>query len=264
MNLHDWSTVGDGAFRHFQMAWIAGLCRALNRGGLPAGYGAHAERTAGSIDAVAAAKPPPDRPTRVRVRTMTGADDARTVTRPAAAARCTVMTEAPDASLARGEDWLVVRDSDRTPVAVVDIVSPARRRARGLFEQTLRRSAEMLQRSAGVTLVDVHRPNAHAPRGTADAVWKSVTGSATQLAGRSAATIYEGYSLKLFAEPLAIGGPLPSVPLFLGRDGFVSLPLAAGYALAWLSMPADEQEEIEVATAATARGADSKQGASAP
>ena len=258
MNLHDWSTVGDGAFHQFHNAWITMLCVRLNRGGLPPGYGAYAERSMSVEDDVPGSGPTSVGLSDVNVDRRTGRPGGGTATLEAEPAVTSVIEEAVEDEVAelyvRRQDRLAVRDRERRVVAVVEIVSVGNKDSRDRFEAFLAKSAEVIDGGAHLTVVDVHRPLGRDPRGTVDAVWERVGGRTTRLEGRSVGTIRFGRPLRLYAESLTIGEAVPSVPLFLGANGHVPLPLAEGYADAWSSMAVDEQDEIEAATAAAVGG----------
>ena len=240
MTLHDWSVIDDGAFHHFHQAWITSLCRLLNRGGLPPGYGAHAERAidVGEPDVLtseAADLPADDR----------GGVDTMTID----AVTTAVVAEAKTDRYVRKQDRLVVRGRDRRVVAVVELVSRGNKDSRYRFERFIEKSVEYIEQGAHLCVVDVHAPHAFDPRGMLDAVWDRVAGEASSLLGRSAGTICVGSTLRLFAEPLTVGDSIPDIPLFLTADRFVPLPLGEGYADAWETMPPDEQTELDATLA---------------
>ena len=44
--------------------------------------------------------------------------------------------------------------------------------------------------------------------------------------------------IEVYLEHLAVGAPLPEMPLFLRSDRYVNVPLEATYTAAWRGMPA--------------------------
>ena len=236
VRLHDWSRTDDGAFHQFHSAWIIGLCRQLNNGGLPSGYGAHAERVTGAGEPdvlVASAESPPS--------PVPGAGVALLE---ASAVTATVRAEDETDAYLRRMRRLVIRRRDRRVVSVTEFVSKANKGSRSRFDAFLRKSAEVIDGGSHLSIVDVHRARSLDPRGMVDAVWKELSGQTTELDGRSCGAVRVGTGLSLHAEPMAVGRPVPDLPLFLNGDSAVTLPLAAAYAEAWTSMPPDERAGV--------------------
>jgi hypothetical protein len=48
-----------------------------------------------------------------------------------------------------------------------------------------------------------------------------------------------------FLEPVAVGHPLPDMPLFLGRERYVNVPLEPTYMAAYHAMPAYWRQVLE-------------------
>lgn len=119
-------------------------------------------------------------------------------------------------------------------VAAVELVSPANKDRPGHRHAFAVKCASYLQEQVGVVVVDVvtlRGGNLHAAMlsllqvsdqsGTADAPLFSA--SYRTVAGKDAT------GLEYWVEPLALGGDLPTVPLWLGRDLCVPLDLDQAY-----------------------------------
>ena len=236
--LHDWTAVEPGAFAQFHNAWITGLCRRLNNGGLPGGYGAHSERIVrpGGPDVLVAetADGPP--------RRSEGGGVAV-----AAAATATAPVIAYDESDYRTsrQNRLVIRGHDRGVVAITEIVSAGNKDSRRRFDRFIEKALHTIDSGTHLSVVDVHPPGRLDPRGMVDAVWEAASGQDTELPGRAAATIRVDEGNTLYAEPWAIGRPVTDVPLFLDGDQLVRLPLEEAYGFAMESMPPDERRDLE-------------------
>ena len=233
--LHDWSGCDPGSFHQFHNAWIAGICRVLNNGGLPDGFDAYGERVVGpgGPDVLITEPPTPAQPQAGGVGLLE------------ATATHTAVDEAEQ--YVRRQDRLVIRGGDREVIAVTEIVSRGNKDSHARFGRLLEKAVAVIDAGAHLSIVDVHRPRSYDPRGMVDAVWEELTGQTTGLAGRSAGTVRNDGTLSLFAEEMAVGSAIPSVPLFLTPGLHVPLPLAEGYADAWQTMPKSERAEIEAA-----------------
>ena len=219
--LGDWSRADEGMFHSFSAASVVELCRRLNNGGLPDGYGAHNERIV-SPDVFTAG-------TRIL---------------PADAVTATVRDEDETVAYVRRSRRLVVRRLDRSAVSVIEFASHAHKRSRSRIRAILRRSAEAVDEGLHVSVVDVHAPQSFDPKGMVDATWEELTGRTTELNGRSCGVVRSWGGLSLYAEPMAVGRPVPDLPLFLDGDAIVTLPLANAYAAALEVLPADERAVV--------------------
>ena len=67
-----------------------------------------------------------------------------------------------------------------------------------------------------------------------------VANSARALAAYAAGTVTRAY-----VQPVAIGDPLPDMPLFLDPEYYVKTPLEATYQAAYLSLPRHDRRALE-------------------
>lgn len=54
-----------------------------------------------------------------------------------------------------------------------------------------------------------------------------------------------GFAQEAFVEPIAVGSPLPEMPLFLTTGRYVLAPLEKTYQSAWAAVPARCKRELE-------------------
>ena len=59
--------------------------------------------------------------------------------------------------------------------------------------------------------------------------------------------------IEVFLEPVAVGDPLPEMPLFLTADMYVPVPLDATYRSAWEAFPTVWQEVLAASPTAGRR-----------
>jgi hypothetical protein len=247
MPVHDWTQVEAGIFHAFHVAWIGEIQKRLNAGMLPKGYYALAEQHAGqSIADVLTlhAGPPPFDPWSPPPDTGGG----------------TAVADAPpkvrhhqtiELSLLSRQRTVAVRHvSGHRLVALVEIVSPANKDRPESVETFVRKAVSALHAGVHLLLVDLFPAGPHDPRGLHGAILDYIGQSDESyelppdepitLAAYAAGPQFEAY-----LEHLAVGGPLPDMPLFLRRDRYINAPLESTYQAAYDGMPGFWREVLE-------------------
>jgi len=236
MPVHDWSRVGVGIFHDFHCAWIVEIRNTLNEGLLPPNYYAMAEQIVGDLS--------PD------VLTLQAVGPAGDV---AVGDAQPLMTAAPAPPKVRStatttidvyaqkQRTLVIRHSseDRI-VALIEILSPGNKSSRHALRAFVDKAAAALVRGYHLLLVDLQPPGPRDPQGIHGALWEEIGDDSYEappdkpltLAAYSAGPVKTAY-----VEPIAVGDVLPDMPLFLGPETYVSLPLEATYQAAWRGVP---------------------------
>ena len=243
MGVHDWTRVEAGIFHAFHLGWLGHLQAAMNEGLLPPDYYALAEQHA-TPAAKQAARVVAD------LLTLHGpADDNPPPLPPAAGGLA--LAEAPP----KVKHHSIATPSPRTTrrtlalrhvsghrlVAVVEIVSPSNKDRPENVEELASKIAALLEAGIHVLLVDLFPPGPHDPRRihgaigtwTADGVREELPSDAPlTLASYRANGFIDAY-----VETLAVGQPLPDMPLFFHAERYINVPLAATYAAAFRGMP---------------------------
>jgi hypothetical protein len=214
-------------WRSFHGAWAAAMARLLNQGVLPAGYYAVplADRT-GPIEIDVAALREQGAP-----ETGDGAALPQTWTPPAPS--LAIAVELPPAD--EVEVQIFADDGDPRLAAAVELVSPRnkdRPRARQAFAV---KCVGYLQQGSSVAVVDTVTTR----RADLNAAILSLLGVEVSAAepppGLSAVSYRaigheeETQQLQLWPAPLALGQPLPTLPLWIASDFSVPLDLEASY-----------------------------------
>ena len=246
MGIHDWRRVDAGTYHGFHIEWVVEMKRALNKGLLPPDYYADAERRASLYEA--------DVLTLERESTGDG-DDAPPLhfggngqatalaAAPVVAPRLSGVYEADEnAVYALKRRTIVVRHSsgDRI-VALIELASPGNKDRRTSVDDFVTKACDALRAGVHVAVVDPFPPRR--PDGPGGLI-----GAVADAAGFTFPPLPEDKPLaigsfeadrppRLYAEPLAVGQPLPDLPLFYAVDRFVEVPLAATYAAAWEATP---------------------------
>ena len=211
-------------WRSFHNAWAAAMARLLNAGVLPAGYYAlpSADRDGPFEIDVAALREP-------------GATDTARVTQPWVSPEpvLAVAVEWPDESDVRVE--ILSEEGDPPLAAAIELVSPRNKDRAKAREAFSAKCAEHLRHGRGLVVVDVvttRHANLHADLFAAVGA-EDVAGlpdGISAVSYRSLGREADG-QLQVWPFALAVGGALPTLPLWLGEFS-VPLDLEASHAAA--------------------------------
>jgi hypothetical protein len=233
MPIHDWTRVAAGTWHNFHQGWAIALRDALNAGVLPEGYFAMAEqRIGGPIPDVLTLQlsPPPGPPAEPSGGLGVATAPPKT--------RIVVRSEA--AAYARRANRITVRDDLGAVVAIIELVSPGNKESRNAVQSFCRKLGELLWRGVHLVVVDLFPPTPRDPQGIHKEIWDEVAESPFELPADKPLTVAAYCAtpdLTGYVEPVAVGDPLPDVPLFLAADLYVPCPLERSYQAAWAMMP---------------------------
>jgi hypothetical protein len=245
MPIHDWTRVNAGIFHHFHQSWIGEIARALNTGLLPPDFYALAEQITGdfgpdvlTLRVPRIASPEPHEPS----GGVALAEDPPRV-------RFHVKREIE--LYAEKANAVVVRHrSNHDVIAMIEIVSPGNKNNRREFDAFVKKADEILKAGIHLLIVDLFPPGPRDPQGIHRAIWgddpedDAVTPPPDKLL--TCAAYIGGRPREGFVEPLAIGDPLPEMPLFLTPDVYVRVPLETTYRSAWDAVPAVWRDVLAV------------------
>lgn len=245
MPVHDWTRVEAGIFHAFHTAWISHIQEALNGQLLPAGFYALAEQHTGyaiadvlTLHASPASEPLPPLPVSGGV--------AVAESPPKVARRRSI--EPQTQALRR---TLAIRHiSGHRLVAMLEIVSPANKDRARSVEEFVTKAAEALDAGVHLLLVDLLPPGPHDPKGLHAAIQQRLepAGEPYDLPANASLTLASyaaGPGVEMYIEHLAIGAPLPDMPLFLSPDRYVNVPLEGTSAAAYAGMPRFWRDVLE-------------------
>jgi len=244
MAMHDWNRVEAGIFHAFHLGWLGRLQAALNEGLLPSDYYALAEQHA-TPAAKQAARVVAD------LLTLHGPADDNSPPLPAASGGLAVAEAPPKVqhhSIATPSPRTMRRTlalrhvSGHRLVAVIEIVSPANKDRPDNVEDLASKVAALLEAGIHVLLVDLFPPGLHDPQRmhgaigswTADGVREELPSDAPL----TLASYRAGGLIDAYIETLAVGQPLPDMPLFFHSERYINVPLASTYDSAFRGMPA--------------------------
>lgn len=241
MPIHDWSKVDAGIFHDFHQAWTVEIRNALNGGGLPEGFFAMAEQVVSG--------PIPD------VVTLQRSKSSPSITRDGAGG--IAVAEAPPTArfilsteqhiYAAKANRLLIRHRLGKVVAVIEIVSPGNKSSQHALRSFTDKAAELLGEGINLLVVDLFPPSRRDPRGIHGAIWEQF-GDEPQLPPDKPLTVAAyaaGEQITAYVEPVAVGDPLPDLPIFLDRATYVPAPLEATYQATWATCPEPVREMVE-------------------
>lgn len=238
MPMHDWTRVEAGIYHDFHHEWISEISRAFNRGLLPVDYYALATKAVSGFGPDVLALQ--DRNT---ADTSNGGGIA-TQTRP----KTTYYTELPGEFKQRRKSLVAVRHvSDDSVVAMIEIVSPGNKNSANAFQAFVRKACELLGQGIHLLLLDPFPPGRRDPNGIHSAIWEQFTDDPFDLPAEKPMTMvaYEAaFTTRAYIETVAVGDPLPDMPLFLAPGLHILVPLEATYQAAWDSVPVRWQRVI--------------------
>jgi len=236
MPVHDWTRVSAGIFHHFHFEWIGDLSRVLNRGLLPPNYYALAEQIAGELgpDVLTLQGPPGD--------ALLTEDPPGGVALSIAPPRVRFRARAePDAYAAKARTVVIRHTSDHRIIAMVEIVSPGNKSARHALRRFTNKAMQILRSGIHLVIVDLFPPSVRDPEGIHKAIWDELIDNDFTLPPDRTLTLASyigGVVPECFVEPVAVGGSLPDMPLFLSPEVYIPLPLERTYESAWEAVPA--------------------------
>ncbi len=244
MPVHDWSRVDANLFHHFHQQWTIAICNSLNAGLLPPGYSALVEQHAGGLvpDVLALqrrARPkPPDQPT----------GGVLTATPPK-----TRLVRQAKTVLAARANRIVIRHRLGEVVCVLEIVSPGTKSGRAALRAFVEEPLEFIRQGIHLLVIDLLPPTPRDPQGMHKVIWDEIEEEPFELppdkpltlAAYVAGDLLTGIETTAYVELVGVGDPLPDMPAYLDRSGYVPVPLEATYQAAWATCPADLRELVE-------------------
>lgn len=239
MPIHDWTRVNAGLFHEFHQSWTVRIKDALNVGGLPKGFYALVEqRVDGPEPDVIAVET--NKLGRVMSEGATALLDPPPTT--------LVKTLPSDAvRYARRANRISVRHPLGEVVAIIEIVSPGNKDSRHSLRSFVEKAVSFLRNGIHLLIVDLFPPSDRDPQGIHQAIWDELTDDPFELPpGKSMTCVaYQaGNDLTAYIEPLAVGDPLPEMPLFLAPGEHVRLPLETTYGATWSVCPEPIRELV--------------------
>jgi hypothetical protein len=227
MPIHDWTRVRSNRFHEFHQLWSIAIHNALNAGRLPPGYFAMIEQKTGG--------PEPDVIT-LELNPSADASLAGGVALAEAPPKVRFVTRSEAACYARKANRITVRHPDGNVVAVIEIISPGNKDSRHAIDAFAEKAAAFLQAGIHLLIVDLLPPGPRDPQGVHKVIWDYIHEEPFPLPPDKPLTLAAyaaGTEIVAYVESLAVGDPLPDMPIFLTDDHYVPCPLESTYQTAW-------------------------------
>jgi hypothetical protein len=148
-------------------------------------------------------------------------------------------------------DRVVIRHGRGRVVAILEIVSPGNKDSRHAIRSFVEKAADILNQGVNLLVVDLFPPTPRDPHGIHKAIWDEFVDEPFEAPPGKILTVasYIGGDLPTaYVEPVGVGDPLPSLPIFLSETRYIPAPLEAPYMQAWAVFPALLKELIKPAT----------------
>jgi len=241
MPIHDWARVPAGLFHHFHQRWAVAICDTLNAGRLPDGFYALLEQHSGALipDVITLERPLPitdrlfpsgglavaERPPNTRFVSQSAEEDL----------------------YAAKADRIAVRHPLGDIVAIIEIVSPGNKNSRHAIRSFTEKALDLLSNGIHLLIIDLLPPSKRDPQGIHKVIWDEILEEPFELPADKRLTLAAyaaGERKKAYVEPVAVGDPLPDMPLFLDPSIYVPAPLEATYLSTWESCPQPFRELV--------------------
>src|SRR5262249_18421565 len=111
------------------------------------------------------------------------------------------------------------------------------------------KAVDFIRNGIHFLMIDLFPPTPRDPHGLHHLIWDELTSEPFELPPEdkplAAASYDAAEELTAYVEPLAVGDPLPDMPLFLEPGIYVPAPLEATYMTSWSVLPAVIRELVE-------------------
>lgn len=237
MPIHDWTKVPAGLFHDFHQSWSIRIKDALNAGLLPKGVSALVEQRTGPKEADVLSV---ERRPRVLPETNGGVATLRSP-------QAHIVRRTSNEIYASRANRVVLTHHLGRTLAVIEIISPGNKSGNAVFREFVEKTIDYLRLGIHVLIIDLFPPTPRDPFGIHKAVWDEFDDEPFAFPeGKSRILVsYRADREKVaYVEPVAVGDKVPEMPLFLGEDYHVFVPLEPTYQATWDASPEDYREAV--------------------
>lgn len=250
MPMHDWTRAGAGAYHNFRFLWVAALIDRLNAGLLPAGFFAMAERSIGQPESDCGMKSNAgdgrNPQSEIRNPESRGCPIAPVRSR----TRFVLSVPPEQERYARKTHRVIVRHELGDVVAVIEIVSPGNKDRLLSLQTFVWKAVDLIQQQVNLMVIDPFPPGQHDPEGVPATIWSEFSNEPFELPKDKPLTLaaFQVEPIKTaHIETIAVGDPLPDMPLFLYGEFGIDVPLEETYQTTWGVLPIELRELVETA-----------------
>ena len=133
-------------------------------------------------------------------------------------------------------------------IALLEIVSAGSETSPRDFAAFINKAATAVEEGIHLLLIDLHPPTARDPQGIHGAIWAELGDSTYRTPPDKPLTLASYVAVPGFTcyvVPLAVGDPLPPMPLFLSGERYVDVPLEESYLAAVAEIPDRARAPLE-------------------
>ena len=239
MPIHDWTRVKSGTFHDFHQDWTIEIRRTLNRGILPPGYFAMAEKRV--------TDPEPD-VVALQLRTYDSPGGLAVAEAPPRV-RQSARKQTERGIYARKGNRIAIHHDLGSVVAMIEVVSPGNKDSVNALRAFTGKVVDFIHRGIGFVVIDLFPPTARDPDGIHQAIWDELVGEPFEARPADKPLTVASYDsagdLTAYVDPVAVGDPLPDAPLFLAPGWYVNIPLETTYATSWEVTPKPIRDLVE-------------------
>ena len=147
---------------------------------------------------------------------------------------------------AKAKAVVVRHASDHEVVAMIEIVSAGNKSSQARINSFVRKAQGALAAGIHLLIVDLFPPTPRDPEGIHPLIWDNQSDEFVFSAEEPMTCVaYMGDpEPQAFIEPVAVGDPLPEMPLFLTPEVYVPVSLEATYQSAWQEFPSVWREVL--------------------
>jgi hypothetical protein len=245
MPVDDWTKVDAETLHAFHNAWITHLMGKLNGGVVPQGYYALSEQySSGLIPDVLTLNLPDTGPS-LHLAPQEGgialADAPPKMGRK-------LVADPKAVYRARRRTLTIRHASGHRIVAVLEILSPGNKGRTTSIQELVNNVDSALMQGIHVMIVDLFPPGRFDPQGLHGAVWARYGMEEYVVPAIQPLTVcsYRAVApVEAYIEHVTFGDPLPEMPLFLGIETYIYVPLELTYQTAFQDMPVFLRDVLE-------------------
>ena len=251
MPIHDWSKVKPGTYHNFHQLWTSSITNQLNSGILPRGCFAMAEQIIGGpepdVVALKLYDDPIETPDGQRSEEFGFGGNGIALAPPQLKPTTSMVMIAEEDRYVLKSNRIVVRHELGNVLAVIELVSPGNKNSSHAIHSIVEKLAQLLREGINLLVIDPFPPSVRDPRGIHSLIWNEITDQPFELPTDRPLTIvsYQASPCKTaWVEPIAVGSPLPIMPLFLRNAFFINVPLETSYQQTWDVLPIELKRTI--------------------
>lgn len=250
MPLHNWTLVSAGTFHGFHTAWIAELARALNNGLLPESYYAESEQVAGQTGPDILTLEFDSNFPKATNESEEGLGGTALLTKVQPTVTLTQTASEAEVYGERRNRLAIRHTSGDRLVAYIELLSSGNKSSRRMLDRFLDKVCSVIEQGVHLLIVDPYAPGSLDPQGIHGAIWNEIDPSSLFRfpdQRKTTAVSYHAISPPVaYVEPMAIGMPLPVMPLFLDSERYVNLPLEPAYSAAFSAIPKHHRQRLDL------------------